>query len=458
MSDTIRVPNDFFTPIDSPEMVAFLAALDEQQGEKTLPDVTSPALWAALRKALMPRIEAMFVDAFMHGARLAVAHKPLRARKDNPNHDERGRFASGPGGGALPAPGAARPPKPGTVPVPEGMVRVYHYIGSNTLHADPRAMLTAILKEGLLTEHAQGHLYGEPDQVWASFALPSSELTYIEIAVRPDEVDIGGPSPGVTYPQGRTWAEHAAAVGSNITLKGDVPASRILTYSEPWMRHYDYIMADPAAKASALAGEFDSPMFQGPDYGPAIALIKAGKSVDDMLAILSGERAGPIAIPNPARVARAAQGVIAAYSDAWWAQFAQGTQDRMREVIAAAEEDGLTTDEIIDGLAPLFGESRANAIAVTETTRLMGMGAVATYDALGYGGWAIRTAEDVHVEPVCEELGRRSDDGETFAIDDPFFPVHVNCRCWPVPADAPDDGAPTFDAVIAELEALFATA
>lgn len=371
-----------------------------------------------------------YVEGDLHAVvprRMIRATVVVDGAKDNPNHDELGRFASGPGGWALPAPGAARPPKPGTVPLPKGMVRVYHYIGSNTAHADPRTMLESILKEGLLTEHAQGHLYGEPDQVWASFTRPSDELTYVEIAVSPDEVDIGGPSPGVTYPQGRTWAEHAAAVGSNITLKGDVPASRILTYSEPWMRHYDYIMDDPSAKASVIAGEFDTPMFQGPDYGPAIALIKAGKSLDDLLAIMSGERATPAVAPNPARVTQAAQDVIDTYSDVWWEQFTATTQARLRDAIADAEANGLTIDETIDEFAPLFGPARAEAIAVTETTRLMGMGAVATYEALGFGGWAIRTAEDAHVEPVCDELGRRSDAGETFSIDDPFHPVHVNC-------------------------------
>jgi hypothetical protein len=188
----------------------------------------------------------------------------VAGEKSNPNgnpwHGEHGYFA-GPGSSTG---GSARPPKPGTVPLPPGAVRVYHY-------TKDKATLDSIRKEGLLQGKAVGASYGEPNAVWASFEKPGNDRYYVEIAVSPDEVDVGGPS----WQGGDVakWTEQAAAIGQNITVHGDVPPSRILTYNEPWMHTYDYLVEND--RAGVIAGEYDYAITIDANHAEAIAHIKA---------------------------------------------------------------------------------------------------------------------------------------------------------------------------------------
>lgn len=135
----------------------------------------------------------------------------------------------------------------------------------------------------------------------------------------------------------------------------------------------------------------------------------------------------------------ASQEVIAGYTDSWWEQFEAGTQRQMRTIIANAERFGFTIDQVILQMEPLFGPVRAQRIAVSEITNLLGMGAQETYRRAGYGQWIWRTVRDSRVDPICRARDRRR-----FPISTPFRRAHVNCRCWPVPA-----GRPTVNRILA---------
>lgn len=128
----------------------------------------------------------------------------------------------------------------------------------------------------------------------------------------------------------------------------------------------------------------------------------------------------------------AASEVIRDYTDEWWEQFNASTRRQLRNLIAQAEAQGMTTAQVAQRLAPLFGPQRARTIAVSELTNLMGMGAQETYRRAGFGYWEWRTVRDARVDEICTRLDRRR-----FPMSVRFRRAHVHCRCWPVPAGRP---------------------
>lgn len=96
---------------------------------------------------------------------------------------------------------------------------------------------------------------------------------------------------------------------------------------------------------------------------------------------------------------------------------------------------GMTIGDLRRTLEPAFGETRAQRIAVTETTRAFAAGQKLVQDELQRGGLQLeriwRTSMDERVCPICGPLeDRREGDGWTGAEGGP--PAHVNCRCWTV--------------------------
>ncbi len=128
----------------------------------------------------------------------------------------------------------------------------------------------------------------------------------------------------------------------------------------------------------------------------------------------------------------AADEVIGSYTDAWWQQFSVSTQNQIRRVLARAERNGWTTADVARELAPLFGPERAQTIAISELTDLLGMGAQETYNRAGYTYWEWRTVRDSRVDPICK--GR---DRQRYPMSSKFRKAHVRCRCWPVPSGKP---------------------
>lgn len=140
------------------------------------------------------------------------------------------------------------------------------------------------------------------------------------------------------------------------------------------------------------------------------------------------------------------RGEVEAYFDDWWGALSARMRNELRQLILDALEFEQPPQWIASQLEEKFGTVRAQAIAVTETTRLMGRGAQSTYKAVGFNGWAWRTVEDSFVDQDCRDRAKASDPrkgGSPYPIGIPFSPAHVNCRCWPVPTgqptNAPDD-------------------
>lgn len=124
----------------------------------------------------------------------------------------------------------------------------------------------------------------------------------------------------------------------------------------------------------------------------------------------------------------AAMRYIADYSDEWWQQFSRSTQDTLRNAIRTARQEGLQPRQVARIIEGSFGRNRAQTIAVTEMTRLMGAGAQEQYRQTGYTQWKWRTVRDPRVCPICDPRH-----GRVYPMDDQFRPAHPNCRCWPEP-------------------------
>lgn len=156
---------------------------------------------------------------------LLVGEPPIT--KGDVNRDAKGEFAS-------------IPDKPGTVPIPEGHVRLYHQTGEDNV--------ASILKEGLTYSHAKG-IEG-PKAIYASetgFYGKPGKVPTIEFHVPKDQWEAG------------TFVTH------------DVPPENIIAVHLPWHSQVRYLEDNPASKAQALAGEYDT--LTG-DYAKAVTYIK----------------------------------------------------------------------------------------------------------------------------------------------------------------------------------------
>lgn len=133
----------------------------------------------------------------------------------------------------------------------------------------------------------------------------------------------------------------------------------------------------------------------------------------------------------------AADLLFATYIDDWWEQFEHTTQDMLRAALNRARLAGTGVEGVIADLEPIFGPTRAARIAATESTRLFGLGAQATYAAAGLDAWEWQTVRDARVDAVCRER-----QGNVYSIELPFAPRHVQCRCFPRPVVAAGGSRP----------------
>lgn len=102
--------------------------------------------------------------------------------------------------------------------------------------------------------------------------------------------------------------------------------------------------------------------------------------------------------------------------------------DAIRTMTEQLGAGTITVEQSITRLGNLFSRNRAELIAVTETTRVFGQGAVDTYAAAGLGQWEWRTVNDQWVSQSCE-----SADGSLHSVEEPFQPKHPRCRCFAAP-------------------------
>lgn len=108
--------------------------------------------------------------------------------------------------------------------------------------------------------------------------------------------------------------------------------------------------------------------------------------------------------------------------------FALATYQTISDSVTLARQTGAGIAHVVDQISHLFSRSRAQVIAVTETTRLYGQGAMATYNVLGATGWLWQTVEDALVDDTCQANSQKR-----FPMSTRFEPAHPNCRCFPLP-------------------------
>jgi len=116
------------------------------------------------------------------------------------------------------------------------------------------------------------------------------------------------------------------------------------------------------------------------------------------------------------------------FGDEWWGRLEGTTREGLRAAIGANISTGAPLSNLKKSLEPLFGKTRAEMIASTETTRLYAEGNSIAYRAAGVTQLEWRTAQDERVCPICGPLHK-----EKFPIDGDKPPAHCRCRCWIVP-------------------------
>lgn len=127
------------------------------------------------------------------------------------------------------------------------------------------------------------------------------------------------------------------------------------------------------------------------------------------------------------------------------------TRRAIQREIAYYVENSMTINQLRDRIMSLstFSETRANRIAVTETTRAYAEGNMRAWSDLDYVErvrW--QTANDDLVCPICGPLNQQTvAKGELFAGRYYSPPAHVNCRCGvsPVVTGAEEVGTGAFD-------------
>jgi SPP1 gp7 family putative phage head morphogenesis protein len=124
------------------------------------------------------------------------------------------------------------------------------------------------------------------------------------------------------------------------------------------------------------------------------------------------------------------------YTTEWLRKIDSVSSNAVRDVTSTfISRPGTTVGDMVDALAPYFGEDRAWTIATTETTRIYAEAnqIYANELASQYPGFEIvkryYTNNDDRVCPICApQNGKEAPYNDEFAIPNP--PLHVNCRCW----------------------------
>jgi hypothetical protein len=168
------------------------------------------------------------------------------------------------------------PAEPGTTPLPEGHIRLYHYTGRyidhkpNETDDEYKARLAKTLKdEGLDITKAKGSTYGEPDVVWASTVKPNDQKVYAEFSIHKDD-----PRWQLGRPDKDTDPREYEKRGWDVTFAGSIKPEEIIAVHEPWHGRARHLLNNPEATKEAQAGKFDY-LLDTPEYGPAVKYVKS---------------------------------------------------------------------------------------------------------------------------------------------------------------------------------------
>lgn len=123
------------------------------------------------------------------------------------------------------------------------------------------------------------------------------------------------------------------------------------------------------------------------------------------------------------------------YKNEWWNRLQGATQRGMRTAIQTHIETGAPLRQLEKNLEPLFGKTRAQVIASTETTRMFAEGNKLAYKSAGVEQVQFQTVKDTLVDPDCKAAGKGGAKGDgIYPINAaPEPPLHPNCRCWIAP-------------------------
>lgn len=169
------------------------------------------------------------------------------------------------------------PPEPGSVPLPEGQARLWHYSNVDREPGDDRpwhqivsGRADALRREGLRMDRSRTASYGEPSQIWAAAGseAPSNlrDKIYVEFSASPKDLDIG------SYSTASELEQH----GAHVTMRKNVSPAQFIAVHEPWHAAARYILNDPEVLRDAQSGMHDGLMEDDPvEYGPAIAYAKS---------------------------------------------------------------------------------------------------------------------------------------------------------------------------------------
>lgn len=153
-------------------------------------------------------------------------------------------------------PGGVRPDpmEPGTRPIPEGYVRLYHYTHS-------LENLDNIVENGIQRSSAKGDTYGEPNVIWASTRQPGIDSAYVEFAVpfenivtddwrNPDSLRpvVGGPYNSDKY-SAEEWGSGTHDLGFGVDV---IPPSMFVSVNRPHDNYYRAIVNDPHYRARII--------------------------------------------------------------------------------------------------------------------------------------------------------------------------------------------------------------
>lgn len=168
----------------------------------------------------------------------------------------------------------------------------------------------------------------------------------------------------------------------------------------------------------------------------AIPIVLAGAKAGHRVRVTkAAPKLAPIQLPvgthlTNALLKRIMRDTVLEYSSDLTDKLYGATYDAVKAAVSDAAAHGKPVSAVIRDLKPLFGPERAKTVAVTETTRLMGAGSQAIYRAQDVPYWEWMTVNDDLVCPICEDL-----DSTQFSQAEDFEPAHVNCRCFPAPAE-----------------------
>ena len=138
------------------------------------------------------------------------------------------------------------PKEPGTVPIPNNHLRLYHYTDAST---------EELKRNGLLLNKAKGHTYGEPNFVWASLQKPPRYKRYVEFSVPIDDSRF---STWGSKPDARGGVEYYKGKSNDFTFMGDIKPDEFIAIHEPWHHVYRYLVDKKQSQIkNILNGEYD---------------------------------------------------------------------------------------------------------------------------------------------------------------------------------------------------------